>query len=279
MVAPKSRRGSAALAVRVAQLPLLILTIASATSVPASASDPIAPLTHAHAHNDYEHERPLLDALDQGFCSVEADVFLVDGHLLVGHSPDQLRADRTLERLYLDPLLSRSQVGKGRIYENGPSILLLIDFKSEAESTYKALEKALEPYREMLVSYRGNQRIDGAVEIILSGDRPIETVAQQQRRWVSIDGRMKDLENPQSVSFMPLVSDNWNTHFRWQGQGPLPNDEAEKLKAMVAKAHDQGRRVRFWAIPDQPTAWQIMSDHGVDLINTDDLPGLAKFLR
>jgi hypothetical protein len=41
------------------------------------------PLTRAHAHNDYLHARPLFDALDHGFCSVEADVWLVDGKLLV----------------------------------------------------------------------------------------------------------------------------------------------------------------------------------------------------
>src|SRR5512135_1483640 len=44
------------------------------------------PLVHAHAHNDYQHERPLLDALDRGFCSVEADVHLVNGELLVAHA-------------------------------------------------------------------------------------------------------------------------------------------------------------------------------------------------
>ena len=33
-----------------------------------------APLTQAHAHNDYEHDRLLLDALEHGFTSVEADV-------------------------------------------------------------------------------------------------------------------------------------------------------------------------------------------------------------
>ena len=40
------------------------------------------PLPPAHAHNDYEHRRPLQDALDRGFNSVEADVWLVDGELL-----------------------------------------------------------------------------------------------------------------------------------------------------------------------------------------------------
>lgn len=37
------------------------------------------PLAQAHAHNDYEHTRPLHDALDHSFTSVEADVWLVDG--------------------------------------------------------------------------------------------------------------------------------------------------------------------------------------------------------
>ena len=37
----------------------------------AAAEKPASPVRRAHAHNDYEHKRPLLDALDQGFCSVE----------------------------------------------------------------------------------------------------------------------------------------------------------------------------------------------------------------
>lgn len=43
------------------------------------------PLTRAHSHNDYLHDRPLFDALDQGFCSVEADVFYLEGQFLVAH--------------------------------------------------------------------------------------------------------------------------------------------------------------------------------------------------
>lgn len=34
-----------------------------------------SPLDRAHAHNDYEHARPLIDALERGFGSVEADVY------------------------------------------------------------------------------------------------------------------------------------------------------------------------------------------------------------
>ena len=46
----------------------------------------LTPLPQGHSHNDYYNKRPLLDALTNGFCSVEADVFLKNEKLLVGHS-------------------------------------------------------------------------------------------------------------------------------------------------------------------------------------------------
>src|SRR6516165_8545996 len=84
---------------------LACLAIVAAEEKPPVAR--VTPVRQAHAHNDYEHKRPLLDALENGFCSVEADVFLVEGELLVGHTRGSLRAERTLEKLYLAPLRQR----------------------------------------------------------------------------------------------------------------------------------------------------------------------------
>src|SRR5256885_17113071 len=78
------------------------------------------PLLRAHAHNDYEHARPLLDALDQGFCSVEADLWLVEGELRVAHDLADARPGRTLQRLYLDPLRQRARANGGRGFRGGP---------------------------------------------------------------------------------------------------------------------------------------------------------------
>src|SRR3954469_3522630 len=76
----------------------------------------IVPLPNAHAHNDYEHARPLLDALDHGFTSVEADVYTIRGVLLVGHDREALTPERTLEKLYLVPLAERVQENHGHVY-------------------------------------------------------------------------------------------------------------------------------------------------------------------
>src|SRR5690606_7390192 len=78
------------------------------------------PLPGAHAHNDYEHARPLLDALEHGFCGIEADIHLRNGELLVGHDPEDLAPERTLEKLYLRPLNDLVKENGGRVYPGGP---------------------------------------------------------------------------------------------------------------------------------------------------------------
>src|SRR5262245_24909461 len=86
-------------------------------------------LTRGFAHNDYEHKRPLLDALELGFCAVEADIFLIEGQILVGHDAKDLTSERSLTRLYLDPLGRRVRENRGRVHPRGPEFLLLIDIK------------------------------------------------------------------------------------------------------------------------------------------------------
>ena len=90
-----------------------------------------AALPRAHAHNDYWHDRPLWDAFAHGFRSVEVNVFLKDGQLLVGHAPDELRADRTLDSLYLRPLSGRfAEPAEAFPADDGP-FTLLVDVKTE----------------------------------------------------------------------------------------------------------------------------------------------------
>jgi hypothetical protein len=236
------------------------------------------PLAQAHAHNDYAHARPLLDALDHGFCSVEADVFLVNGRLLVGHTPSELRADRTLEALYLEPLSRRVAAHGGRVYKDGPVFTLLVDFKSAAGPTYERLQEILPRYRDMLGRFEDGRWLEGAVRIVLSGNRPVEEARRQATRYVGIDGRTSDLDSTAPAHFMPMISDRWGSLFSWEGDGPMPEEERLKLEDYVARCRRAGRAVRFWASPEKESVWAALADAGVDYINTDDLAGLQKFL-
>ena len=53
-------------------------------------------LLKGHSHNDYKHRQPLFDALDNGFFSVEADVFYEDGSFIVAHTSAGKRQKNTL---------------------------------------------------------------------------------------------------------------------------------------------------------------------------------------
>ena len=240
------------------------------------------PLAHGHAHNDYLHERPLLDALEHGFISVEADVFLIGGELRVAHTIFGARPGRTLERLYLEPLRERVAEQCGGVYSSDLPFTLLIDIKSDADETYLALREVLAGYRDILTTF-GPGGHPGAIIVIISGNRPRRLMESETVRYAAFDGRLTDLNSSVPVEFMPLISDRWTSNFRWDGRGEMPRSEREKLHAIVEAAHAQGRRLRFWATPDRDTPardalWRELLAAGVDLINTDDLEGLQRFL-
>src|SRR5438128_1850332 len=257
---------------------LAVLLLVAATWAQADEPRAVTPLPHAHAHNDYAHPRPLLDALDHGFCSVEADVYLRDERLLVGHMPLELKPDRTLEKLYLEPLRQRLRAHGGKVYQDGPRFYLLIDIKSEANATYVALDRTLAHYADIASTVRNGKLEEKAVTVVISGNRPREFMAAQKTRYAGMDGRLADLDTTEPAHLIPWISDRWSGHFRWKGQGPMPETERDRLKAIVEKAHARGRLIRFWDTPEDPGFWKELRACGVDLINTDKLAELERFL-
>ncbi|TKJ35978.1 MAG: hypothetical protein CEE38_13290 [Planctomycetes bacterium B3_Pla] len=260
------------------------LSLLSCRSHPAGTG--VVPLPLAHAHNDYRHEQPLHDALAHGFSGVEADIFLVDDDLFVAHDRHEITPERTLRRLYLDPLRERVKQNGGSVYPNPGApgqVTLLIDIKSETAATYKVLDRILAEYQDIFTSFGPDGRSDKAVLAVISGNRPYELMASQKVRYAGYDGRLTDLQSNAPADLMPLISDNWTRHFKWRGTGRMPAEERGKLREIVQTAHDKGRRVRFWATPDNPSAarealWRELILAGVDMLNTDDLEGLQQFL-
>ena len=262
-------------------LPALVASVVLLAPIVADDMPPkaVVPLTRAHAHNDYEHTRPLLDALSHGFCSVEADIWSWNGQLLVGHTPLSLKKDRTLETLYLDPLRERAKANDGKVYPKGPAFYLMIDIKTDAKETYVALAKVLESYADLLTVTRDGKTEVKAVTVVISGNRDVKTIADQKTRYAAIDGRPSDLNGDTSASLVPWGSDSWKTQFKWDGSGAMPDDERKKLRELVAKAHKQGRKVRFWATPEKVEVWKELLAAEVDFLNTDKLADLQRFLR
>jgi len=231
-----------------------------------------------HAHNDYEHSRPLFDALEHGFSSVEADIHLSNGQLLVAHDQNQTKPERTLENLYLDPLRARAQANGGKILPAGSTFYLLIDVKSRAEETWGVLAEVLSRYQDILTQFSGAGVHEKTVTAIISGNRARETMKKAMVRFAAFDGRLDDLESSDNPAFIPLISADWKKTFTWLGVGPMPPEEKQKLRGLVIQAHGQQRKLRFWGTPDLPAVWQELIAAKLDFINADDLEGLTRFI-
>ncbi len=228
---------------------------------------------NAHAHNDYEHVRPLKDAVQNGFNSVEADVHLYKGELRVGHdfATDQ---SPTLEELYFIPLDSLISANQGSVYAGAQQpFFLMIDLKTNGVETYQVLKKMLNKYEKLLCTASACP-----VKIFLSGQRPLNTIVKEGYAGIGIDGRPEDLGKQYPIELMPVISDTFKNWSVWDGKNSMDANDLQRIRALAQRVHAEGKKLRLWAIPDNEMVWKVLLDAGVDLINTDHLPELNAFL-
>lgn len=232
-------------------------------------------LALAHAHNDYEHPRPLHDALEAGFHSVEADVFYDGGRFKVSHlgwgSPG------TLEALYLEPLQARVDA-EGSIHAPGATFTLWIDLKDRHRDLVQDLNALLAGYGMLRSSEAG----PAPVRVILTGDAEAKTafVEETPDSPVWRDSNDFSLDDPPAgEGRWRAYALKWSNYLDWNGVGELPEEDRQRLYCLATNAHEKGRVVRFYGAPDREEVWQAMLDAGVDFIHTDRLEALSTFLQ
>lgn len=240
----------------------------------------VVPLQHAHAHNDYKHKHPLYDAMGYGFTSFEADIFLKHQTFIIAHVSPIFKKRKTLEALYLQPLAELLKE-KAYVYdEYHEPILLLIDIKTEANSTYLALLPLLEKYKQLLSSCTNGKVQKGAITIVLTGNKPTQLLQQETTRLMFLDESLLSIQkNKFSNTLAPLTSTKYSNLLKWKGKGTVPENEKNKLKEFTQLAHAQGKKVRLWASPENKEVWKLLLDCGVDYINTDQLQAFSNFSK
>ncbi|NND31044.1 MAG: hypothetical protein HKN76_00545 [Saprospiraceae bacterium] len=232
-----------------------------------------------HAHNDYLHENPLQDALEHGFISVEADILMGNGELYVGHDRIDLRNKPLMnfQATYLEPLYQRFRSMNGSLYPGyGGKFYLWIDIKYQGGDVFMILKEMIQPYREMLYSANENER--GKVMILISGDRPVDMLLADSSGYFHIDGRPADLQKNISSTSMPFISEHFNKICRLNANDSLDKEELGKLNNFVSQCRMQQKKVRLWATPENEILWSQLLQAKVDLINTDSLSKLSRFI-
>lgn len=235
-------------------------------------------LPNAYAHNDYWHKRPLLDALDNGFTYVEADVYLKNGRLIVTHILPYFKNKKTLEELYLKPLLQYvNDNAKSANPVNCP-LTLMIDIKTDADKTYKALALLLQKYRSILSGYQNGELTMRNVSVVITGHKPYNMFTGEADRLAFLDEDLRQADKDSSTNIYQVASCKYSSIVKWKGKGTISEKDVQRLEYFVLQAHKSGRKVRLWGSPDKKKVWSELLKCNVDLINTDKINTLRTFL-
>ncbi|MGI9527075.1 MAG: alkaline phosphatase [Weeksellaceae bacterium] len=211
-----------------------------------------------HSHNDYNQTVPFWDAYAHGATSIEADVFLKDGKLFVAHEEHSIQPSKTLEQLYLYPIM---QVFEYHVME-ARAFQLMIDIKSEANTTLQALIKTLKPYQKNL--YPNNRK---GIKIVISGHRPDFNDYKKYPNYIFFDWQSEEL--PRDLSKIAMLSLDFANYSIWNGKGKIIAKEEKGLQNIIEKAKNRRLPIRFWNNPDSKSGWYALDKLGVDFIGTD----------
>ena len=233
----------------------------------------------AHSHNDYTRKNPLHDALENGFSSIEVDVFYRKGKFLVAHTVLGIRKNKTIEKLYLAPLKNIIEANNGSVYKNDSIVLeVMIDTKGNwTIEQLRELENHLLNYKDLFTFYENDVVKYGAVKVLLSGGRYKEWVKNDNPRLFSVDAGIGDITSTFSSDLIARNSTSYGSQFKWKGRGEMPLAEKEKLQQICNHAKAYNRKVRFWACPNNKNVWRELLNAGVGWVNVDKLKKFNQF--
>ncbi len=228
--------------------------------------------TNIHSHNDYSQPHPLTNAIESRAWSIEVDVFLVKGDLLIGHSLKETSRKKTLQKIYLHPITNLFKQHKGQLSAD-PQYAphLVIDIKQNGPEVLKALVEVLEPLR----NYFDRSVNPKAVQIIISGDRgPIE-LWKDYPPFIQFDGRPYEIYDQNTLDKIAMISDNYFNYIETRTN----RGDSLKIKQVVSKAHAVRKPMRFWGSPDNEAIWKFLVQCGAEILNTDKPKACRNFLE
>ncbi|HTP26269.1 MAG TPA: hypothetical protein VMK12_11485 [Anaeromyxobacteraceae bacterium] len=258
-------------------LPASLLLLGALHGNFARAGNPASdPLAVAHSHNDYEQRVPLFDALRAGFESVEADVWVKGGEIVVSHLPFFNRG--RLEDLYLRPLQERVD-RMGSVHGDGRPFYLWIDIKESTPELTDALFLLLERYK-MFTVFTDEEVVPGPVVAVLTGDEAAKARyadGHHVRRACRDSNRFR-LFDPAADRRWTWYALPWGEVVSWDGSGPGLTVAMSALRALVLEVHRLGRRIRLYGVPEKAEAWAAAVRAGVDQVGTDRIDEFRAFL-
>lgn len=227
-----------------------------------------------HSHNDYWRPVPFWTAYSSKLYSYEADIYYVDGQIYVAHDREDIKPENTLEKLYIEPIVSVYKANEGKPWKDAKhGIQLLVDIKDETDPSMQALSEAFGRYPEVF-----DRSVNPyGVQIAITGNFPEPEDFDKWPKFMGIDGRLDIDYTPEQFERVVLISEYLGDFVKWNGKGTLIPEQEEKLKEVIDRVHKMGRPIRFWSTPECETTYYTFYNLGIDFVNTDDPASASAF--
>jgi len=231
---------------------------------------------NAHSHNDYEQNIPFLLAYNAHFGSIEADIWAVNGDLFVAHNKSDIKAERSLDSLYIQPIVRLFRKNGGKVWSDYPSTFqLMIDLKTAVEPTLSLLVEKLKKYPDVFDSNQNNN----AIRVVITGNRPDPSGFSKYPLFIWFDGNVTLKYDEQQLKRVALYSENLAGFTSWKGKEAILEKEEIRLKQVIDSVHGLNKKIRFWNAPDDAYAWKTLMNLKVDYLNTDHIQELSTWLQ
>ena len=231
---------------------------------------------NAHSHNDYEQRTPFMLAYNAHFGSIEADIWAVNGDLFVAHNKSDIKAERSLDSLYIQPIVRFFRKNGGKAWNNYPSTFqLMIDLKTPFEPTLSILVEKLKKYPDVFDSDQNNN----AIRVVITGNRPDPSGFSKYPLFIWFDGNVTLKYDDQQLKRIALYSENLAGFTTWKGKEAMVEKEEIRLKQVIDSVHGLNKKIRFWNAPDDAYAWKTLINLKVDYLNTDHIQELSAWLQ
>ncbi len=224
---------------------------------------------NAHSHNDYLNNMPFYKAYNAGFGSIEADVFPVNGVLVVAHSKSEIKPERTLRSMYLVPILKELTAKESR------NLSLLVDIKEDYKTVLPLLIKEVGDYEKYISTPNHTNRLT----IVISGTRPPPNEYNNYPDFILFDNDLKLKHTPEEWNRVGLVSLPFYQISKWKGEDEINRKDKKAVRHIIDSVHSANKPIRFWAAPDTEISWKLQKKLRADLIGTDKIQELANYLR
>jgi len=231
---------------------------------------------NAHSHNDYSQKTPFFLAYNAHFGSIEADIWAVNGILYVAHDRKDITNQKTLDSLYIQPIVKYFKINSGKVWgDHTGAFQLLIDLKTDVIPTLPLLVEQLKKYPAVFDPTINKN----AIHVVITGNRPVPADFNKYPSFIFFDGYFNVKYDSQQLKRVAMYSENLRVFSSWNGKEAMKEKDEAKLKQVIDSVHGINNKVRFWNAPDTENAWNQFKKLKVDYINTDHIQELADYLN